>query len=178
MSEQAQARRVAACLLWVCQAHNHLHQWDHRQETTETELLRVSFGCIALPASYYQVTLADSPMPAEPRVDARQWLVLALVLCGTFMAVFDVFVVNVAVPTIQRELQASVAQVQFVIAGYTLTYAIALITGGRLGDIYGRKRLFMLAWPASSSPPLFAALPRRRGSSSRRGSRRGWRQRC
>ncbi len=60
------------------------------------------------------------------------------------MALFDVFVVNVAVPTIQRDLHASFAQVQFVLAGYSLAYAVMLVTGGRLGDVYGRKRLFML----------------------------------
>src|SRR6478736_4200139 len=91
---------------------------------------------------------AASPAPDIPLIAPRQWLALAVVLCGSFIAFFDVFVVNVAVPTIQRDLHASFAQVQFVIAGYTLTYAIALITGGRLGDIYGRKRLFMVGLAA------------------------------
>ncbi len=74
---------------------------------------------------------------------ARPWLALAIVLGGTFMAIFDVFVVNVAVPTVQRDLRASFAQAQFVLAGYSLAYAVLLVTGGRLGDVYGRKRLFM-----------------------------------
>src|SRR2546421_13048718 len=91
-----------------------------------------------------RATPARVPAPAEPRVDARQWLTLAVLLCGTFLAIFDVFVVNVAVPTVQRDLHASFAQVQFVVAGYALAYAVALVTGGRLGDIYGRKRLFLL----------------------------------
>ncbi len=80
----------------------------------------------------------------EARADARRWLTLALVLCGTFMTLFDLFVINVAIPTMQRDLRANFAQIQFVIAGYALAYATTLITGGRLGDIYGRKRLFML----------------------------------
>ncbi|MFN8515028.1 MAG: MFS transporter [Thermomicrobiales bacterium] len=87
--------------------------------------------------------MADGTV-AEPRVEARQWLTLAIVLCGSFLTFFDAFVVNVAVPTLQRELRASFAQVQFVIAGYSLSYAVALVTGGRLGDIFGRKRMFML----------------------------------
>ena len=92
-----------------------------------------------------QVTLAAPPVPAaQPAADRLRWLTLALVLGGTFMAVFDNFVVNVAIPTIQRDLGASFAQVQFVIAGYALAYAVTLVTGGRLGDIYGRKRLFLL----------------------------------
>lgn len=87
---------------------------------------------------------AATPAPAVSRIEPRQWLTLATVLGGMFMAFFDVFVVNVAIPTVQRDLHASFAQVQFVIAGYALAYAVTLITGGRLGDIYGRKRLFML----------------------------------
>ncbi len=86
--------------------------------------------------------------PAEltsaPPLDTRRWLALAVVVSASFMAIFDQFVVNVAIPTMQRDLHASFAQIQFVIAGYALAYAVTLITGGRLGDIYGRKRLFML----------------------------------
>lgn len=90
-----------------------------------------------------EVTLGAPPVPvARPAAD-RRWLALALALGGTFMAVFDNFVVNVALPTIQRDLRASFAQVQFVIAGYALAYGVTLVTGGRLGDIYGRKRLFL-----------------------------------
>jgi len=79
-----------------------------------------------------------------PELDARRWLALAVVVAASFMAIFDQFVVNVAIPTMQRDLHASFAQIQFVIAGYALAYAVTLITGGRLGDIYGRKRLFMI----------------------------------
>ncbi|MDQ6833614.1 MAG: MFS transporter, partial [Chloroflexota bacterium] len=90
------------------------------------------------------VVPADSSTSTVPRIDTRRWLTLVLVLGGTFMTFFDLSVVNVAIPTVQRDLHASFAQVQFVIAGYALTYAVTLITGGRLGDIYGRKRVFML----------------------------------
>lgn len=93
-----------------------------------------------------QAILAPAPPVAAPAAvaDRRRWLTLALVLGGTFLATFDNFVVNVAIPTLQRDLRASFAQVQFVIAGYALAYAVSLVTGGRLGDIYGRKRLFLL----------------------------------
>ncbi|KUL38531.1 MFS transporter [Streptomyces sp. NRRL F-4489] len=63
-------------------------------------------------------------------------------LTGAFMAVLDTFVVLVAAPAIQADLRASDADVQLVLAGYQLTYAIALISGARLGDRFGRKRLF------------------------------------
>src|SRR3954447_18359686 len=82
-------------------------------------------------------------MTAEA-VESRRWLALVVVVSASFMAVFDQFVVNVAIPSMQRDLHASFAQIQFVVAGYALTYAVTLVTGCRLGDIYGRKRLFLL----------------------------------
>ncbi len=89
------------------------------------------------------IQVATPPMATADQ-DERRWLTLVVVVSASFMAVFDQFVVNVAVPAIQQDLHASFAQVQFVIAGYALAYAVTLVTGGRLGDIYGRKRLFML----------------------------------
>lgn len=75
---------------------------------------------------------------------ARRWFGLAIMLTGTFMAVMDVFIVNVAIPTIRKDLGASFAEIEFVVAGYGLAYAIALITGGRLGDLHGRRRMFVV----------------------------------
>lgn len=75
--------------------------------------------------------------------DTRRWFALAVVLTAQFMAIFDQFVVNVALPTIGRDLRASFGELQFIVAGYALAYAVLLITGGRLGDIVGRKRLFL-----------------------------------
>jgi EmrB/QacA subfamily drug resistance transporter len=66
-----------------------------------------------------------------------------VVLAGTFMALLDFFIVNVALPSIQSGLHASRAAVQLIIAGYGLTFATGMITGGRLGDLYGRRRMFM-----------------------------------
>jgi len=73
---------------------------------------------------------------------ARRWLALPVILTGTFMVILDFFIVNVTLPSMQRELHAGSAAIQFVVAGYGLTYAVGLITGGRLGDLYGRRRLF------------------------------------
>ncbi len=86
------------------------------------------------------------PPLAVPRVsqrDPRRWLMLAIVLCAALIAVLDTFIVNVAIPSIEHELHANFAQIQLVIAGYTLAYAVLLVTGGRLGDLYGHKRLFL-----------------------------------
>lgn len=70
-------------------------------------------------------------------------LLLAIILTGQFMALLDVFIVNVAAPTIRTDLHASGAGIQLVIAGYTIAYAVLLITGARLGDLLGHRRLFM-----------------------------------
>ncbi len=80
----------------------------------------------------------------SPTSATRQWLVLAVVLMGTFMAILDVAIVNVAIPSIRQDLHASFGEVELVVTAYTLSYACLLVTGGRLGDLYGRKRLFIL----------------------------------
>jgi MFS family permease len=75
---------------------------------------------------------------------ARPWLVLSAVLVGTFMAVLDVAIVNVAIPSIREDLNATFGEVQLVISAYTLTCASLLVTGGCLGALFGRKRMFVL----------------------------------
>jgi EmrB/QacA subfamily drug resistance transporter len=82
--------------------------------------------------------------PASDGVDPRRWLTLVILLLAAFMNLLDVSIVNIAIPSIQRDLNASYADVQWALAGYTLAYALVLITGGRLGDTFGRKRLFLI----------------------------------
>ncbi len=67
---------------------------------------------------------------------------LPVLLTGVFMPVLDFFIVNVAIPDTQRSLRAGPTAVQWIVAGYGLAYAAGLITGGRLGDLYGRRRMF------------------------------------
>jgi MFS family permease len=71
-----------------------------------------------------------------------RWLMLIVLLAGQFMALLDVTIVNVAMPTIGRTLHASGAELQLVVSGYTVSYAMMLITGARLGALYGRRNLF------------------------------------
>ena len=71
-------------------------------------------------------------------------MALVVVLAAGFMDLLDVTIVNVAIPTILRDLDAAYAQIEWIVAGYVLGFAAVLITGGRLGDIYGRKRLFLV----------------------------------
>src|SRR6266567_2564562 len=81
---------------------------------------------------------------AGGNADPRRWLTLVILLLAGFMNLLDVSIVNIAIPSIQRDLHASYADVQWALAGYTLAYALILITGGRLGDTFGRKRLFLI----------------------------------
>ena len=70
----------------------------------------------------------------------RDGVLLATVLVAAFMGQFDFFVVNVAAPSIQEALGASDAQLEMVVGGYAFAYASALVTGGRLGALYGQRR--------------------------------------
>ena len=80
-----------------------------------------------------------SDIPPDP----RRWLALVVLLAGAFLPSFDFFVVNVALPSLQSELGARPAQLELVVAGYSLGFAVLLVTGGRMGDLFGRKKLFM-----------------------------------
>lgn len=74
----------------------------------------------------------------------HRWLAFAVLLLAGFMDLLDGTIVFVALPTIARDLGATFASLEWVVAGYTLAFALTLITGGRLGDIYGRKRVFLV----------------------------------
>jgi EmrB/QacA subfamily drug resistance transporter len=87
--------------------------------------------------------LAGQPTERD-EPDPRRWLTLVVLLLAAFMNLLDISIVNIAIPSIQRNLHASYADVQWALAGYTLAYALVLITGGRLGDTFGRKRLFLI----------------------------------
>jgi len=84
-------------------------------------------------------------LPADQSAgDPRRWLALPVLLTGAFLPILDFNVVNLALPAIRSDLAASSSEVQFVISAYAATYAVFMITGGRLGDLYGRRRMFLL----------------------------------
>lgn len=91
-------------------------------------------------------------------LDTRRWWALVVILAATFMASLDTFIVNVAIPSIQRSLQSTFAQVELVNVGYTLAYAVLLVTGGRLGDLVGRKRMFQIGVLSFTLTSLFCGL--------------------
>ena len=72
------------------------------------------------------------------------WAPLVVLMCGTFLVVLDFFIVNVALPSMQRELHASDSGLEWVVAGYGLTFSALLIAVTRLGDRWGRRRMFSL----------------------------------
>jgi EmrB/QacA subfamily drug resistance transporter len=73
----------------------------------------------------------------------RKWWTLGAMCFALFMIMLDNTVVNVALPSIQRDLDASISGLEWTINGYTLSFAVLLATGGRLGDIFGRRRMFL-----------------------------------
>jgi EmrB/QacA subfamily drug resistance transporter len=90
----------------------------------------------------------DTPHAPQPvagdQGDRRRWFALAIVMTAAFMDLVDVTIVNIAIPSIQRDEGATFSQIQWITAGYALAFAAGLVTGGRLGDIHGRKRIFLI----------------------------------
>src|SRR5438128_12150421 len=83
------------------------------------------------------------PSAQQARNEGRKWWVLVAMVFGLFMPMLDNLVVNVALPTIQHKLGAQLSGLQWIVDAYTLTFASFILTGGALGDPYGRKRFFM-----------------------------------
>lgn len=82
--------------------------------------------------------------PTAARAHPLRWLALVVVLVAEIMDLLDATVVGIAAPSIQRELGGDATTIQWIAAGYTLAYAVGLVTGGRLGDLYGRRRIFLV----------------------------------
>ncbi len=113
---------------------------------------------LSAPRATGRPTLAQ----AGDQGDDRRWAALAVLLVGAFLPPLDFFIVNVALPSIRAGLKAGPGAVQLVVSGYATAYAVLLITGGRLGDIYGRRRVFvvgMVGFALSSALSGFAWSP-------------------
>ena len=80
---------------------------------------------------------------ASPQADSRRWVVLVIVTLSAFIVTLDNGVLNIAIPTILREFDTTLPSLQWVVTGYALTFATLLIIGGRLGDIFGHRRVFV-----------------------------------
>ena len=85
-----------------------------------------------------------SSTSTAPIKSRRKWLVLVVISFALFMILLDVTIVNIAIPHIMKSLNAGLSSVEWVINVYTLVFAVLLLTMGKLGDLFGRKRLFMI----------------------------------
>jgi MFS family permease len=90
-----------------------------------------------------QVQSAQAPSEQASGPGAREWRILAVVLVGSFMAVLDTTIVNVALPSIAQGIKASSDALEWVVSGYALTFGLALVPAGRLGDRFGYKQMFL-----------------------------------
>jgi EmrB/QacA subfamily drug resistance transporter len=95
-------------------------------------------------------TSASTPAAAHPTgsqppaADGHGWRAVSIVLVGAFMALLDTTIVNVALPSIRSGLHASSASLEWIVSGYALAYGLALVPGGRAGDRFGHKRMFLV----------------------------------
>ena len=101
---------------------------------------------------------APAAAPAAAAPYPARWRALPVILAAMFMAMFDYFVVNVAASSLQHDLHAGEAAIELIVGGYGFAYASGLITGGRLGDLFGHRRLFVLGMSLFAVASLLCGL--------------------
>ncbi|WP_431837811.1 MFS transporter [Cellulomonas sp. Y8] len=94
----------------------------------------------------------------RPEPDPHRWRALGVCLAIGFITMLDVSIVNVALPSIERSLDAGASQLQLIVAGYTLAFGLVLVPAGRLGDARGRRALFLLGLTGFALTSLGAGL--------------------
>ena len=107
------------------------------------------------------MTIQSVAVRGQPRASAgypRRWLAAIVMIAGALMDMIDVTIVNVALPTIRRDLHASATQLEWVVSGYMLAFAAALIIAGNLGDLFGRKKVFLCGVTVFGVASLAAGL--------------------
>ena len=88
----------------------------------------------------------------------RKWWTLAAVSFALFMIMLDNTVVNVALPAIQRDLGIGVAELEWVVTGYALSFAVLMLSGGKLADMLGRRRIFLIGLAVFTLSSLLCGL--------------------
>ena len=96
--------------------------------------------------------------PASLSGERRKWWTLAAVAFGLFMIMLDNTVVNVALPSIQRDLDAGLPELQWIVTGYALTFAALMLIGGKAADAFGRRRVFVLGIAVFTLASLWCGL--------------------
>lgn len=122
------------------------------ESSVHTSPRAASGAARATPAGQEAVRHHDHPTPVLGALG------LFTVLLGAALPLIDFFIVNVALPTIDRDLDAGPAMLELVVAGYGLAYAVLLVLGGRLGDMVGRRRLFLIGMAAFGITSLACGL--------------------
>ena len=102
--------------------------------------------------------MAVTGRPAAAGGYPRRWLAAIVMIVGALMDMIDVTIVNVALPTIRRDLHASATQLEWVVSAYMLAFAAALIIAGNLGDLFGRKKVFLCGVAVFGLASLAAGL--------------------
>src|SRR5580698_7843650 len=97
-------------------------------------------------------------MASTSKHSTNPWVVLVLICIAQFMVILDATIVNVALPSIQRDLKLSEANLQWIVSAYTLVFGGFLLLGGRAGDLLGRKRLFLIGTALFSAASLLNGL--------------------
>ena len=92
------------------------------------------------------------------RSDRKRWIALFVVCLGQLMVILDTTIVNVALPSIQSDLHFSQSSLTWVIDGYLITFGSLLLLAGRLGDLFGRKRVFLLGFAGFAITSVLAAV--------------------
>jgi EmrB/QacA subfamily drug resistance transporter len=105
-----------------------------------------------------QQSVAADGQGSEEQPDPRRWKALAVCLVGGFMVLLDVSIVNVALPSIRDGLHASESELQWVVSGYALTFGLLLVPAGRVGDVRGRRTMFVVALGLFSLSSLACGL--------------------
>src|SRR5918912_4135235 len=95
--------------------------------------------------------------PAE-ELYKRKWPIFLVTMIGLFMALIDVTIVNISIPTLQRKLHAGVDTVSWVLNAYNIMFAVLLVSMGRLADQFGRKRFFLIGMSIFTVGSLLCAL--------------------
>ncbi|MFC4031645.1 MFS transporter [Streptomyces polygonati] len=102
--------------------------------------------------------MSEHTAEAAPSYSPKRWFALAVTLLAVLMDMVDSTVINVALPSLREQLHASSTQLEWSVAGYTLAFASGMITGGRLGDRFGRRRIFMAGLLAFTITSALAGL--------------------
>jgi EmrB/QacA subfamily drug resistance transporter len=102
-------------------------------------------------------TTIEPSAAVDPSQDPRRWVTLGILITAVILIAVDTSVLNVSIPTILHELDTTVPSLEWVITGYSLTFATLLIIGGRLGDVYGHRRLFIIGAALFGTGSLLAS---------------------